>query len=156
MENSDRNVTPDMKKPAHWPALFKVVAGSERDQAFAAPTMRHAVPIESWRLKSPRLKAIRPALLWPYFNNGSGGWIRTNDLRVMSPTSYQTAPPRIKLVVYRGDPESTCAYLKDSPHTCQSIFSNRSLGYVRLSCDACSSMPTLSIASCTGRNERRW
>ena len=27
---------------------------------------------------------------------GSGGWIRTNDLRVMSPTSYQTAPPRIK------------------------------------------------------------
>ena len=25
---------------------------------------------------------------------GSGGWIRTNDLRVMSPTSYQTAPPR--------------------------------------------------------------
>jgi hypothetical protein len=27
---------------------------------------------------------------------GSGGWIRTNDLRVMSPTSYLTAPPRIK------------------------------------------------------------
>ncbi len=26
--------------------------------------------------------------------DGSGGWIRTNDLRVMSPTSYQTAPPR--------------------------------------------------------------
>ena len=25
---------------------------------------------------------------------GRGGWIRTNDLRVMSPTSYQTAPPR--------------------------------------------------------------
>jgi hypothetical protein len=25
---------------------------------------------------------------------GSGGWIRTNGLRVMSPTSYQTAPPR--------------------------------------------------------------
>src|SRR5690554_3277687 len=29
---------------------------------------------------------------------GSGGRIRTYDLRVMSPTSYQTAPPRIKLV----------------------------------------------------------
>jgi hypothetical protein len=28
---------------------------------------------------------------------GSGGRIRTCDLRVMSPTSYQTAPPRIKL-----------------------------------------------------------
>jgi hypothetical protein len=27
---------------------------------------------------------------------GSGAWIRTRDLRVMSPTSYQTAPPRIK------------------------------------------------------------
>jgi hypothetical protein len=27
---------------------------------------------------------------------GSGGWIRTSDLRVMSPTSYQTAPPRVK------------------------------------------------------------
>ena len=25
---------------------------------------------------------------------GSGGWIRTSDLWVMSPTSYQTAPPR--------------------------------------------------------------
>ena len=29
--------------------------------------------------------------------SGSGGWIWTNDLRVMSPTSYQTAPPRINL-----------------------------------------------------------
>ena len=28
---------------------------------------------------------------------GSGGWIRTNDLRVMSPTSYQAAPPRINV-----------------------------------------------------------
>ena len=27
---------------------------------------------------------------------GSGSWIWTNDLRVMSPTSYQTAPSRIK------------------------------------------------------------
>ena len=37
---------------------------------------------------------------------GSGGWIRTNDLRVMSPTSYQTAPPRgnpIKVVSFRTD-----------------------------------------------------
>ena len=33
------------------------------------------------------------------YQSGSGGWIRTNDLRVMSPTSYQTAPPRIKLCV---------------------------------------------------------
>ena len=27
--------------------------------------------------------------------NGSGGRIRTSDLRVMSPASYQTAPPRV-------------------------------------------------------------
>ena len=29
-------------------------------------------------------------------NGGSGGQIRTDDLRVMSPTSYQAAPPRIR------------------------------------------------------------
>ena len=28
------------------------------------------------------------------FENGCGDRIRTYDLRVMSPTSYQTAPPR--------------------------------------------------------------
>jgi hypothetical protein len=33
---------------------------------------------------------------------GSGGWIRTNDLRVMSPTSYQAAPPRINVERYYG------------------------------------------------------
>ena len=33
---------------------------------------------------------------------GSGGWIRTNDLRVMSPTSYQAAPPRINVQRYYG------------------------------------------------------
>ena len=31
---------------------------------------------------------------------GSGGWIWTNDLRVMSPTSYQTALPRSTDVYY--------------------------------------------------------
>jgi hypothetical protein len=30
---------------------------------------------------------------------GSGGWIRTIDLRVMSPTSYRTAPPRVKCTI---------------------------------------------------------
>ena len=35
----------------------------------------------------------------PLFYCGSGGRIRTTDLRVMSPTSYQTAPPRINLPV---------------------------------------------------------
>ena len=29
----------------------------------------------------------------------SGGGIRTRDLRVMSPTSYQTAPPRSKTLI---------------------------------------------------------
>src|SRR5215208_708792 len=31
----------------------------------------------------------------------SGGGIRTRDLRVMSPTSYQTAPPRVATGDYR-------------------------------------------------------
>ena len=31
---------------------------------------------------------------------GSGGRIRTYDLRVMSPTSYRTAPPRDKIFEY--------------------------------------------------------
>ena len=34
-----------------------------------------------------------------FLHIGSGGRIRTTDLRVMSPTSYQTAPPRIKMFV---------------------------------------------------------
>jgi hypothetical protein len=36
--------------------------------------------------------------LSPCYYFGSGGWIRTNDLRVMSPTSYLTAPPRINVL----------------------------------------------------------
>ena len=32
----------------------------------------------------------------PPFHSNSGGGIRTRDLRVMSPTSYQAAPPRSK------------------------------------------------------------
>ncbi len=63
-------------------------------------TVRYCLPIEGARTgmansvpdrpkKSPKRKL--EALLKII---GSGGWIRTNDLRVMSPTSYQTAPPR--------------------------------------------------------------
>ncbi len=34
----------------------------------------------------------------------SGGGIRTRDLRVMSPTSYQTAPPRgVPSMIANGD-----------------------------------------------------
>ena len=31
----------------------------------------------------------------PLYLFGSGGWIRTSGLRVMSPTSFQAAPPRV-------------------------------------------------------------
>ena len=34
----------------------------------------------------------------PIVQHGSGGWIRTNDLRVMSPTSYHCSTPRCVLV----------------------------------------------------------
>ncbi len=46
-------------------------------------------------LKAGTKKGLDPCLNL-FLRTGSGGWIRTNDLRVMSPTSYQTAPPRIK------------------------------------------------------------
>lgn len=39
--------------------------------------------------------------LSPCFSSGSGEWIRTTDLRVMSPTSYRTAPPRDNLLNIR-------------------------------------------------------
>ena len=44
----------------------------------------------------PIKKRFRPQSK-PFLHIGSGGRIRTTDLRVMSPTSYQTAPPRIKM-----------------------------------------------------------
>src|SRR5215469_5663249 len=45
----------------------------------------------------------------------SGGGIRTRDLRVMSPTSYQTAPPRVAPnVLAKNCPSATV-----SPHDCQ-------------------------------------
>jgi hypothetical protein len=59
-------------------------------------------------VKQKKKRAVIIRALLDFF--GSGGWIRTNDLRVMSPTSYQTAPPRIicKLLkeVYRKTPAS--------------------------------------------------
>ena len=51
---------------------------------------------------------------------GSGGWIRTNDLWVMSPTSYQTAPPR---AIYLFEKQVT----KSIPFKCQEIFFNSSI-----------------------------
>ena len=43
-------------------------------------------------------------------SDGSGGRIRTDDLRVMSPTSYLTAPPRngfITIILHSGQPSSS-------------------------------------------------
>jgi transposase len=42
-----------------------------------------------------RIKNVSPYTTSTYID--SGAWIRTRDLRVMSPTSYQTALPRNKL-----------------------------------------------------------
>ena len=50
-------------------------------------------PAQRWSLDSGRPLSTKTRLArggFPY----SGGGIRTRDLRVMSPTSYQTAPPR--------------------------------------------------------------
>src|SRR4051795_5758795 len=48
------------------------------------------------RRKPRRCEAFEPSaiVLSPPPSADSGGGIRTRDLRVMSPTSYQTAPPR--------------------------------------------------------------
>ena len=50
-----------------------------------------------------------PTELLPHF--GSGGRIRTNDLRVMSPTSYQTALPRDMYFVLKW-----CLGRESNPH----------------------------------------
>ena len=57
---------------------------------------RKACRVESRHTtKRPRLSS-RPSL-------GSGSWIRTNDLRVMSPTSYHCSIPRYVHRVYHAD-----------------------------------------------------
>ena len=48
---------------------------------------------------------------------GSGGRIRTYDLRVMSPTSYQTAPPRIKTGCLSGYPDQRARMLRSKAPT---------------------------------------
>src|SRR5512141_1944871 len=49
--------------------------------------------------KRPRKKDSRTSAS-PLFTTNSGGRIRTSDLRVMGPTSYQTALPRGQLSFY--------------------------------------------------------
>ena len=47
--------------------------------------------------KSPQLRELFVETL--VVSCSSGGRIRTYDLRVMSPTSYQTAPPRDQILL---------------------------------------------------------
>ena len=57
------------------------------------PGCHHAAPSYCHK-KTPRKGFLRPAPEQGLSIVGSGGRIRTCDLRVMSPTSCQTAPPR--------------------------------------------------------------
>ena len=75
-----------------------VPTGSPLPPAFAGSTYR--------QLSRRPNSAFRPSFTVPErgkrrarrrFTSNSGGRIRTCDLRVMSPTSYQTAPPRNRL-----------------------------------------------------------
>ncbi len=59
---------------------------------------RDVGPVVSHQATNAKIKKAH--LMVSLFQFGSGGWIRTNDLRVMSPTSYQTAPPRINTVLH--------------------------------------------------------
>src|SRR5690606_31832766 len=70
---------------------------------------------------TPPPKTRKASKSW-LFLIGSGGWIRTNDLRVMSPTSYQTAPPRIKLFVNRAAPVNVARILPPAPHPVNPYF----------------------------------
>ena len=61
------------------------------------PRLKHHVHADDPK-RSPVLG--RTGLLW----SGSGDRIRTCDLRVMSPASYRTAPPRVGETNLRGRP----------------------------------------------------
>src|SRR3954451_21043132 len=76
-------------------------AARRSPEAKLEPHWNHEGPIPQRR--KPPLRAafgvlvgLLQGFLQPYAMVGldSGGGIRTRDLRVMSPTSYQTAPPR--------------------------------------------------------------
>src|SRR5258705_6441465 len=72
--------SPEAKLEPHWNH-----GGSPRERR--KPPLRAAFGV---------LVGLLQGFLGPYATVGldSGGGIRTRDLRVMSPTSYQTAPPR--------------------------------------------------------------
>src|SRR5207244_1670069 len=54
------------------------------------------------RSRSAGLQGFRKS--YALVGRDSGGGIRTRDLRVMSPTSYQTAPPRVAIHVLAKNP----------------------------------------------------
>ena len=76
--------------------------GSPLPPAFAGSTCRNPSRTPNSASVSPQtLPNMGSAALRRRFTSNSGGRIRTCDLRVMSPTIYQTAPPRnrrVKLV----------------------------------------------------------
>ena len=51
---------------------------------------------EEWKMNSEELKNLQAVRLKDFLVAGAG--LEPRDLRVMSPTSYLTAPPRIKWV----------------------------------------------------------
>ena len=61
------------------------------------------------------VKKARSLIEKQAFSSCSGDRIRTSDLRVMSPTSYQTAPPRDQFNLTRNQPagQSLCEEPQD-------------------------------------------
>ena len=85
--------------------LYKIGSGGQirtDDLRVMSPTSYQAAPprIHSCRLitKLVGVIVIGTTVKTLLYKIGSGGQIRTDDLRVMSPTSYQAAPPRINEV----------------------------------------------------------
>ena len=82
--------------PARRNGLHVSATVQERTRRAAAT---RPCPVREWRLLVMGSPGSETSFTWQTppsaaFGANSGGGIRTRDLRVMSPTSYQTAPPR--------------------------------------------------------------
>ena len=83
------HVSADESPHAPQPRAAASIIRERGIHIFAART-----PVPSFFLRAERRLSAAPG--------NSGGGIRTRDLRVMSPTSYQTAPPRSETFILYG------------------------------------------------------
>ena len=87
-------------------------------QGFSVPCSTDWATKPKWRFRrelNPRSSAWQADVITATLrNHGCGSWIWTNDLRVMSPTSYQTAPSR-DITKWRRKRDSNPRAVSDLP-----------------------------------------